>query len=188
MADLFKFKILNDYTQATPCVYRMNFGKKSFIWKGKSIVASLKQMNVELRRRVNQEKPLADGDLFARLIPHIKAYRLTKVDVTILFESRKGKEIIFYEADMLKEAEQDPDNLNCSYVPYVPTWIDADHIMPQIDPNFVSEQLPVVTEKVSKIKEKSVPVVKQEPLLPEQLEMPDISGLDLDALLKDFRK
>jgi hypothetical protein len=104
------------------CVYRIDIGKKYFIWKALSFTQSIKQLEEDLAWKIKSLK-LKETDLFYKMVSYMKKYRVYNLEATILFETDDPKELINFEAEQLAAAKLDDDSLNSSFDPLIPKWL-----------------------------------------------------------------
>jgi hypothetical protein len=123
-----------------PSVYKIHFGKKYFIWKGKALKQSCelvaKGISAGLSKLARNEQ-IPENDYLYHVLKHIKATRCTsgKVELEVNdFEDSDGNfdalKVLKVEQKLLDEATGDPLCLNNNAEAYVPQnnlWIKEPH-------------------------------------------------------------
>lgn len=104
-----------------PCVYRMNFGKRFFIWKAKSLPQSLKTISKDLERKI--KNPPSSEDLFYEMAAYMRRFRVFQISVEVLLSTDDTAELLDFERKCLLESQGDPGCCNLVFVPHVPSWI-----------------------------------------------------------------
>jgi hypothetical protein len=110
---------LNEY-YTCPAVYKIVFGKKYFIWKGKSLLQSCEAIGKQLHKPVSlKELPLSDNHLF-HVVSHIIKTRCMSGSVQVLDYNKTPLQLIKREQQELDKAINDPNCLNNNEQAYVP--------------------------------------------------------------------
>lgn len=120
MRSLVLFRIVGE-TPEKPCVFKLEIGKKFFIWKSPGLVKSLKSMAKDLDRKIQGQ--CAETDLFVLMVKHMRSYKMYEVRVIPLFSSEKINEILDFEAKQLELAKGNDDCVNVLFEPYKPSWV-----------------------------------------------------------------
>lgn len=181
-----------------PCVYRMNFGKRYFIWKGKNLQHSLKTISKDLGR--NTEKLPSEENLFYSMAAYMKRFRVFHITVDVLLETDDHQELLNFEQRELARCQGDPDCCNTVFVPHVPAWMAAAPVKipapeikkaqpvketsnkaPEPTEETLPDIVPVKAEKVSQKPEKSAP-----PVPSHEVDMPDFDIDDISALIDNL--
>lgn len=123
---------------AVPTVYKIYFGKKYLIWKGKSLLQSCEIMAKSISAgisKINRGIPIDETDYLYHVIKHIKSTRCTSavVDDKGIFNefldefgAIDGLSVLKTEQRLLDEADGDIMCLNNNEQAYVPInniWI-----------------------------------------------------------------
>lgn len=111
---------------STSCIFKMWFGKKYLIWKGKALHQSVNTVSVDLDRRLRLG--CDEESVYKHAVAYIRKARIALFEVEVVFASDEPVELLRREYELLKEGSQDPDCLNTSFDPLLPKWITADHI------------------------------------------------------------
>lgn len=111
-------------------VYKVFFGKKYLIWKGKHLLQSCEILSKSLSAglsKINRGIPIPDTDYLYHVLKHIKSTRCTcgtvvveANDFTDEFEQIDGLAVLKYEQRLLDEADGDVLCLNNNEQAYVP--------------------------------------------------------------------
>lgn len=109
---------------STPCVYRVWFGKRYIIWKGKSLLQSVQQM-AEVLERALRLGWSDNTNYFYHVWTYIKKARITKGNVERLHDdfTDDPMAMLQMEQQYLDKAYNDPDCLNNNAIAYVPGWM-----------------------------------------------------------------
>jgi hypothetical protein len=119
------------HTYGSPvAVFKVFFGKKYLIWKGKSLLQACQQLAENIERYVRLEKDLRE-DLLYHAANHIRRTRCTKATVKVIgsdftkddSDVINGYAVLKCEQDALDECADDPYCLNNNEQAYVPNWI-----------------------------------------------------------------
>lgn len=122
---------------SVPTVYKVYFGKKYFIWKGKSLLQSCQYLAESIERYMRMNKN-NDTDYLYHVCNHIKRTRCIKATVEVIAndyirvlngaESINGYAMLVEEQKQLDKAKREPEMcLNNNEEAYVPAWISAAH-------------------------------------------------------------
>lgn len=104
-----------------PVVYRIDVGKRYFIWKGKNLDQSLTWLPDDLSNKIlNGAK---QNDLLYELVNYMRRFRAHELTVSVLLQTSDPNELIEFERLQLEQAEKDPNCLNTVFVPHVPKWL-----------------------------------------------------------------
>lgn len=119
-----------------PTVYKIVFGTKYFIWKGKSLQQSCEIMAKSISAglsKINKGVPLEDTNYLYYVLKHIKSSRCTSGKVDVLyndfydeFGAIDGLKVLKCEQLELDAADGDLLNLNNNEQSYIPDnniWI-----------------------------------------------------------------
>lgn len=128
MAHHYPYKLLNPNLEYTsdPAVYKLYFGKKYFIFKGKSFISSIEQnlrdINIQLAKPGNNI-----SHLFWPIVEHIKKSRsLSMVCQVDLVCQTTGQALVDCERLILQAAQKDPACLNTIFTPHIPRWLEEE--------------------------------------------------------------
>ena len=121
---------------SVPSVFKVFFGKKYLIWKGKSLLQSCEMLSESIERYIRLQRNI-DTDYLYHVCNHIKRTRCIAATVTVIdnefirtikgTESINGYAMLVAEQKLLDRASKDPDCLNNNIEAYVPNWITAAH-------------------------------------------------------------
>lgn len=105
-----------------PGAFKLFFGKKYFIYKGKSLQLTISNFAKQIDRELRNEKK--DSILF-KVIAYLKRYPVTSASVEVLMTSEDPIEVLMAEFTALQAGKDDPDCLNVSFenTQYIPAWI-----------------------------------------------------------------
>ncbi|HQV53980.1 MAG TPA: hypothetical protein PLX17_00615, partial [Chitinophagaceae bacterium] len=122
--------------KAVPTVYKVIFGKKYLIWKGKSLLQSCEILAKSISAgisKINRGIPIPETDYLYHVLKHIKSTRTASAHVIVEaddfmdeFEVIDGLKVLKFEQRLLDEADGDPLCLNNNEQAYVPVnniWI-----------------------------------------------------------------
>lgn len=123
--------------ESVPTLFKVHFGKKYLIWKGKSLLQSCQFLAEGIERYIRLLKN-DDTDYLYHVCNHIKRTRCISATVEVIdnsfmrnirgAESVNGYAMLVAEQKMLDRASKDPDCLNNNEAAYVPQWITALHL------------------------------------------------------------
>ena len=121
---------------SVPTLFKVYFGKKYLIWKGKSLLQSCETLAESIERYIRLQRNI-DTDYLYHVCNHIKRTRCIAATVTVIenefvrtikgSESINGYAMLVAEQKLLNKAKNDPDCLNNNAEAYVPNWITAAH-------------------------------------------------------------
>lgn len=119
-----------------PTVFKVWFGSKYLIWKGKSLMQSCEILAKSISAgisRINRGIPINQADYLVHVLKHIKSTRCTSAKVEVMhndfvddYDVIDGLAVLKSEQFLLDEADGDPQCLNNneqSYVPINNTWL-----------------------------------------------------------------
>lgn len=122
--------------KSVPTVYKVVFGKKYLIWKGKSLLQSCEILAKSISAgisKINRGIPIPETDYLCHVLKHIKSTRCTTASVIVEaddfmdeFEVIDGLKVLKFEQRLLDEADGDILCLNNNEQAYVPVnnvWI-----------------------------------------------------------------
>lgn len=120
---------------SVPTLFKVYFGSKYLIWKGKSLLQSCQFIaeGIERYLRLNKND---DTDYLYYVAAHVKRTRCIKASVEVIANDyvRKdsdaidGFKMLKEEQILLDKAAKDPDCLNNNAESYVPGWINKAHV------------------------------------------------------------
>lgn len=116
----FRNVLLGAYTDQ-PTVYKLIFGKKYYIWKGKNLRHSVETICKDIGRFVTNG--CNSDHLLKKVIDHVAKNRVMFCKVTVLLQTDNLTELIDFENLILKQSENDPDCLNVKFDAHIPKWI-----------------------------------------------------------------
>lgn len=121
---------------SVPTVYKVYFGKKYLIWKGKSLLQSCEIIAKSISAgisKINRGLPIEETDYLYHVLKHIKSTRCTSASVEVVFNefvdefgTIDGLGVLKAEQKLLDEADGDLLCLNNNEQAYVPVnniWI-----------------------------------------------------------------
>lgn len=121
---------------SVPTVYKVYFGKKYLIWKGKSLLQSCQYLAEGIERYIRKQKS-DDTDYLYHVCNHIKRTRCIMATVEVIdnsflrtikgAESINGYAMLVSEQRLLDKHSKDPDCLNNNAEAYVSNWIKEAH-------------------------------------------------------------
>lgn len=121
---------------SVPTVFKVFFGKKYLIWKGKSLLQSCETLAESIERYIRLQKNI-DTDYLYYVCNHIKKTRCIAATVKVLenefirtikdAESINGYAMLVAEQKLLDKAKGDFLCLNNNAEAYIPNWITAAH-------------------------------------------------------------
>ena len=122
--------------ESIPTVFKVYFGKKYFIWKGKSLLQSCQYLAESIERYIRLQKNI-DTDYLYHVCNHIKKTRSQLATVEVIdnsfvrsikgAESINGYALMVAEQKLLDKAKNDELCLNNNEEAYVPAWISIAH-------------------------------------------------------------
>ena len=122
--------------ESLPTVFKVWFGQKYLIWKGKSLLQSCSFLAESIERYMRLKKDI-DTDYLYHVCNHIKRTRCIKATVEVIdnsfmrtlkgAESINGYAMLAAEQKLLDKAKKDPNCLNNNMEAYVPNWITSAH-------------------------------------------------------------
>lgn len=116
----YRFTINGSYN-ADPTVYKVIFGTKFYIWKGKNLRQSVEIMSEDIDRFLR--KGIDQKHLLAKVINHITRSRVISCRVEPMLQTDNLAELIEYERTELINSKENPDCLNQVFEPHIPKWI-----------------------------------------------------------------
>lgn len=106
-----------------PAVYKFYFGKKYFIWKGKSLKNSVEQNLADVYKLMWSPKI---GHAFMPMVEYIRKYRVASCKVEVLVQTSDPRVFLKSEQDILKDGQIDPACLNQVFESQIPKWLEAE--------------------------------------------------------------
>jgi hypothetical protein len=138
----------------TSSVFKCWFGKKFFIWKGKSLLQAVNVISIELDQRIRLG--LKPNDPFEKVVKHILKSRVTYFEVEAVVQTDNPAELLIAEYDLLKQNMANPDCLNVEWFPIIPKWIQEsakDEFRAYVDKvNQPQRRVKIVTKRPAKKK------------------------------------
>lgn len=122
--------------ESLPSLFKVWFGRKYLIWKGKSLLQSCEFLaeGIERYRRLQKND---ETDYLYHICNHIQKHKVIKASVEVLdnsfirhikdLESINGYAMLVAEQKLLDRAKNDPDCLNNNAEAYVPNWMKVAH-------------------------------------------------------------
>ncbi len=103
-------------------VFKMFFGKKYFIYKGKSLHLTVSNFAKQIDRELRLPK---EDSILAKAIAYLKRYPVTSAAVEVLMTSDDPLAVLMAEFEALQAAKEDPECLNVTFdnTAYFPQWI-----------------------------------------------------------------
>lgn len=124
MAQLYPYQFRpapHDHVMFIPAVYKLHFGSKYFIWKGKTLKGSVEQNLTDIQKllfRIHQPT-----HLFAPVVLYIRKARPLKAEVEVMVETEDPKLLLEVESRLLLAGEHDEACLNTVFTPHIPKWL-----------------------------------------------------------------
>lgn len=122
----YPIEVPTDQYFSTPCVYRIWFGKRYLIWKGKSLLQSVQAIAEVLERalRLGWDD---DTHYFYHVWTYIKKGRITRGTLERLHDdfTDDPMAMLKLEQEYLDAAYDDPDCLNNNTIAYVSGWMGS---------------------------------------------------------------
>ncbi len=122
--------------ESVPTVFKVWFGKRYFIWKGKSLLQSCQFLAESIERFIRLQKT-DDTDYLYHVCSYVKKTRITQATVEVIdnsfirnirdTESINGYAMLVMEQKLLDKAKKDPLCLNNNLEAYVSNWISSAH-------------------------------------------------------------
>lgn len=107
-------------------VYKIWFGSRFFIWKGKSFAQSAESISVMIDRARRLHHNDQDNFLY-HVVGYINKNRVTKATIEIVsiadFDDTDWIKFLQTEQNLLTAYRNDPNCLNNNFVAYVPKWM-----------------------------------------------------------------
>lgn len=116
----FRYVITDDHTEQ-PAVYKLFFGNKFYIWKGKSLSASVETICRDISRFAVKGYP--PDHLLKKVMDYYTRYRPLFCRVEVLIQTDNVTQLIDFENLTLTKFKDDPDCLNIKFEAHVPKWI-----------------------------------------------------------------
>lgn len=104
-----------------PAVYKLHFGNKYFIWKGKMLRGSLEQNFADIDKMY--WRVVNPAHAFAPVISYIKKNSIRKCEVEVIIQTDDPRLLIKAEADALITGRDDQACLNAIFEPHIPKWL-----------------------------------------------------------------
>jgi len=122
--------------ESIPTLFKVYFGKKYLIWKGKSLLQSCQFLAEGIERFIRLQKT-DDTDYLYHVCNHIKKTRCIQATVEVIdnsfmrtrngSESINGYAMLVEEQKLLDRAKNDLLCLNNNLEAYVPNWVTVAH-------------------------------------------------------------
>lgn len=111
-----------DKLLSQPGVFKMNFGKKFFIYKGKSVHLSVDIFSKQIDREIRNPKSTS---ILVKVVAYLKRYPVTSASIDVLMYTEDPVELLLAENEALQANKENKDCLNISFdnTAYVPQWI-----------------------------------------------------------------
>lgn len=116
--------VLNDGYTYQPSVYKLFFGKKYYVWKGKSLQHSVETIAADLARFV--ARGCKDDHLLKKVVDHIIRSRVMFFRVEVILQTDNVAELLETENLTLAKSKSDPDCLNVKFEGHVSKWMTED--------------------------------------------------------------
>lgn len=136
ITDKWHIEVPTHQYESLPTVFKVYFGKKYMIWKGKSLLQSCQYLAESIERYTRLKKDI-DTDYLYHVCNHIKKTRCIMATVEVIdnafvrnikgAESVNGYALLVAEQKLLDKAKNDELCLNNNAEAYVPAWISAAH-------------------------------------------------------------
>lgn len=132
----FHIEVPTHQFESIPTVFKVYFGKKYLIWKGKSLLQSCQFLAEGIERFIRLQKT-NDTDYLYHVCKHIVKTRCIKATVKVLDNtflrtrnestSIDGYRMLVEEQKLLDKAKNDLNCLNNNLEAYVSNWISPAH-------------------------------------------------------------
>ena len=118
-----------------PAVFRIMFGTKYLVWKGKSMLQSCQLIAEQLERYLRLKKDEETDQLY-HVANHVRRTRCLKATVEVIANEFQGPnfdrpvdgyKMLKTEQEALERASKDPNCLNNNAWAYEPKWITEVH-------------------------------------------------------------
>lgn len=123
----YPFNIKGDYTDQ-PAVFKMNFGKKFFIWKGKSLTHAVETTCKDIDRFLR--KGIPPGNMLENVLHHIQnstgKARILTCQVDVLVQTDDVAELLRVEKLTLEKFCGTNLCLNMTCDQHIPKWIQEE--------------------------------------------------------------
>lgn len=131
----FPIEVPTHQYMSVPSVFKVYFGSKYLIWKGKSLLKSCQLIAEGIERYIRLSKN-DDTDYLYYVVGHIKRTRCIKATVEVIAndfqkvgsEAIDGLKMLKLEQSLLDKADTDELCLNNNADAYVPGWINKAHV------------------------------------------------------------
>lgn len=111
-------------------VYKVHFGSRYFIGKGKSLMQSVQNMATTIERAL-RTGVIDETNMFYHVVSYIKKARVMRGSVSVLhvdsFEKNEA-EMLKLEQEWLDKSKNDPKCLNNNFDAYIAQWIPAQQV------------------------------------------------------------
>lgn len=132
----FHIEVPTHQYESVASVFKIYFGKKYLIWKGKSLLQACKFIAEGVDRNIRLKRS-DDTDYLYHVCNHVKKTRCIKATVEVIdnsFErtireahSINGYAMLVLEQRLLDKAKNDELCLNNNEIAYVPNWMTQAH-------------------------------------------------------------
>lgn len=119
----YEFKKNNGLVFDQPAVYKLHFGSKYFIFKGKTLKGSVEQNLRDIDKNLWSPKP---GHIFTKICEHIHKGRVMKCQVEVVLQTTDPNLFLNTEQELLIASEMDSSCLNTKFVSHIPKWLDQE--------------------------------------------------------------
>lgn len=139
------FRVENiDKLPSEPGVFKMNFGKKYFIYKGKSVHLTVSTFAKQIDRELRTPK---EGSILSKAVAYLKRYPVTSMGVSVLMTTEDAAELLLAEYKALQDAKADKDCLNTVFdnTSYYPQWIPQKDVLvfkKKLEGKIIKRQVP----------------------------------------------
>lgn len=132
----FRIEVPTHKYESLPSIFKIYFGKKYLIWKGKSLLQACQFVaeGIERYRRLKRD---IDTDYLYYVCKHIDKYRIQLATVEVIdnsfiktikeSESINGYAMLVAEQKLLDKAKNDELCLNNNAEAYIPNWMKVAH-------------------------------------------------------------
>lgn len=120
----YKITVPTDKFYSTPCVFKVHFGKKFLIWKGKSMLQSAEALSVQIDRHLRKGE-IEDTDYLYYVVTYIKRARVMEGRVERIGNEfhNDNLKLLQLEQKYLDENMENELCLNNNIMAYIPKWV-----------------------------------------------------------------
>lgn len=120
----FRIEVPTDKFYSTPCVFKVHFGKKFLIWKGKSMLQSAEAISIQIDRHLRKGE-IDETDYLYHVVTYIKRARVMQGRVERVGDEYHDDNLKLLQLEQ-KCLDEEMDNelcLNNNVQAYIPKWV-----------------------------------------------------------------